>query len=202
MAADLITSTLLVNVLAKSVPAIKEVIAQSLHVKKKEIEGDADQLANAVRNKITEKAQAGEFAGSLDVAADALLDSWIVETRKALASQRKESLSEAHISFIVALVALIIGILLVFVGVVLGFTVDLKVGIVTSACSIVFGIVCGLAFKFNQQAHDRLDENAKGMNRLDSAYVASNLASQIADQDKRDKAIEELVKRVWLYSVA
>lgn len=202
MAADLITSTLLVNVLAKSVPALKEVLAQSLHVKKKAIEGDADQLANAVRIKITEEALAGEFAGSLDAAADALLDSWIVETRKALASQRKESLSAAHRSFMVALAALIIGILLVFAGVVLGFTVDLKVGIVIAACSIVSGIVCGLAFKFNQQAHDRLDEIAKGMNRLDSAYVASNLASHIAEQDKRDKAIEELVKRMWLYNVA
>ena len=201
MAADLITSTLLVNVLAKSVPAINEVLAQSLHVKKKAIEGGADQLANAVRNKITEEAQAGEFAGSLDLAADALLDSWIGETRKALASQRKASLSEARRSFTVALAALIIGIVLVFAGVVLGFTVDLKVGIVIAACSVVSGIVCGLAFIFNQRAHETLDENAKGLNRLESAYVASNLASQIADQDKRDKAIEDLVKRLWLSSV-
>jgi ABC-type multidrug transport system fused ATPase/permease subunit len=197
--ADILTVSLLAQVLAQSVPIINRVIAKSLDVKENEIEEAIDdgQFQDVVREKIIEKTQGEKTTEPPDAAADTLMTSWIVETRKVLAARRQEYLSEARISFIVALSALILGILLVFSGVILIFTVGLQAGAVTSSSSIVTGIVCALAFQFNQQAHDRLDGLAKEMNALDNVYIAISLASEISDQIKRDSAIEEVIRKIY-----
>jgi hypothetical protein len=199
VAADIATVSVLTSVLAQSVPLIKDAIADSLRLKKNEIEVavEADQLQNVVREKIIEQAQEGRIAQSVDVKADTLMSDWIVQTRNSLAAQRQESLSEVKITFIVTLSALIIGILLVFTGLILVFTTGLKIGIVTTSSSIVTGIVGGLAFKFNQQAHERLEKIDKEKEYLDFAYAATIIADKIADQDKRDSTIEELVRKFF-----
>jgi hypothetical protein len=181
----------LAEAIAKFVPPIKTAILKSLGFTENDVEEAirAPDFAEILRKRLEEEP---------DLKPDVLLSFWIERTRASVLSQRKERLAQARTSFAVAIAALILGISLVLIGIILVFTVGLPVGIVTSASSIVTDIVSGLAFTFYREANNRLDENAKEMNVLDKASIAMDFISRITDIEKKDKAIEDLAKNLYL----
>ncbi len=190
MATDILTSSvLLTQSLSVVVPAIKESIITSLGLRGRKAEEteDTSKFAEIVRESF-------ELSNAKP---DVLLLTWIVRTRNNLELQQKASLQQAGTTFIVTLIFLVLAILLVFTGVILIFTIGLQVGVVTSVSSIVSGIVSSLAFTFNKQANDRLNEYAKEMNALDKSNIAMQYISQITDSEKRDEAIVELAEKIY-----
>lgn len=115
-------------------------------------------------------------------------------TREELFDERRERRQQARITFFAALITLILAILFIFVGIVLIYTGKLQAGVITSVSSIISGIVSGLAFAFNKQANDRLDETAKELVVLERTHTALEYISYIKDVKVRDVALSDLAK--------
>lgn len=118
-------------------------------------------------------------------------------TRQELFSERREKRQQGRITFFAALIALVIALGLIFFGVILIYTGTLQAGMVTTASSIVSGIVSGLAFVFYKQANDRLDEMAKELVTLERTHTAMEyIVSYIKDEKTRDEAIRDFVRNL------
>lgn len=111
--------------------------------------------------------------------------------------QHQERLKQAHISFIVALVMLILGILLILTGVICMFVISFPAGAATSVSSIVVGSISALAFKFKKDIDNRLDIIIKDINTLEKSSIAMHYIGFITDLDAKDKAIRDLINRLY-----
>jgi hypothetical protein len=180
----------LLEALAAAAPSIKPNVLHSLGSKEGHIEDakNTDNFKEIVHEKI-------EAISNIKL--DESLIEWIEHTRADLLKQRQERLHQARITFIVALLFLILSLILVLAGIILIFTSNIQVGVITSVSNAVSGIVSGLAFTFNKQANDRLDEYSKEMNALDKSHIAMQYIAKISDIKIRDEALNDLAQKIY-----
>ena len=180
----------LLDALADAVPATKSNILTSLGVNVQ----DTVKVEETVRfNEIVHE----RIEAEPNLKINESLTETIRLTREELFNERREKRQQARITFFVALITLILAILFIFFGVVLIYTGKLQAGIVTSVSSIFSGIVSGLAFAFNKQANDRLDEMAKELIVIERTHTAMEYIFYIKDVKLRDKALSDLAKDLF-----
>lgn len=110
-------------------------------------------------------------------------------------SIRKERLSQAHKTFYVAIGILIVGIAIIFIGAGIAFANgNLGGGGITAAVGAIVNAISALAFKFNRDANQRLDQAQKDLFRIEQARTALSFSSYITDPEKRDEVIAHLIK--------
>jgi Putative DNA-binding domain len=176
------------HALANAVPAAKQNILSSLGVSTQDTGNieKPNQFDEIVHKRIEEEPSLKPNESLVET---------IKLTRQELFSERREKRQQGRITFFVALIALVLALSLIFVGVVLIYTGILQAGIVTSASSIVSGIVSGLAFVFYRQANDRLDETAKELVTLERTHTAMEyIVLYIKDEKTRDEAVRDFVR--------
>ncbi len=199
--------------LSEAVPSIQHNILASLQAEEpsdEKKEDSASHVTNDEQAAINHETAQGQIVGTYNTITfihekleenpkrdvNELLRDSIQRTRDDLTAQRKERLQQARITFVVAIVVLILAVLLVFVGVILIFTNKTQAGLVSSAASIVSGIVSGLALAFNKQTNDRLDEYARELVALEKSYTGMQFISLISDVRMKDEAIRDLAKNI------
>jgi hypothetical protein len=188
-ASSIIEEETLFNALAGVVPTAKQNILTSLGINVQ----DTVRVEETVRfNQIVHERIEAEPNLKIN---ESLLET-IRLTREELFDERRERRQQARITFFVALITLILSILFIFVGIILIYTGKLQAGVVTSVSSIISGIVSGLAFAFNKQANDRLDETAKELVVLERTHTAMEFISYIKDVKVRDEALSDLAKNI------
>lgn len=122
---------------------------------------------------------------------------WTQNVYKDLDIQRKDRLKQGKVAFTIALSSLVVGILLVFLGIFLIFAVSFSVGSATAISSIISNVVSVLAFRFNKEANDRVDNIVNELIILAKADVSMQYIYQISDAKKRDTAIKDLVRNIY-----
>jgi Putative DNA-binding domain len=188
-ALSIIEEETLFNALAGAVPTAKPNILTSLGINVQ----DTVRVEETVRfNEIVHE----RIEAEQNLKINESLSETIRLTREELFNERRERRQQARITFFAALVTLVLAILFVFIGVVLIYAGKLQAGVVTSVSSIVSGIVSGLAFAFNKQANDRLDETAKELVVLERTHTAMEYISYIKDVKLRDEALSDLAKNI------
>jgi hypothetical protein len=126
-----------------------------------------------------------------------LMNHIINSAHRQLTLQQQERRFQARSTFIVALSALILGVILIIIGVFCAFFINLSVGTVTCASSVIMDIVGVLCFRFHKEANDRYDKISQELRNLTIASTSMHyITIYISDPDKKDQAISDLIKQL------
>lgn len=108
----------------------------------------------------------------------------------------KEHTKHNHLAFIASLSLLTLGTVVICTGVIFIFFANFPWANILMFSGAVVDVVAAIIFGFNIFANHRLDQIAQELDMLGKTRTAMGYIDQIADSDKKGKAIEKLLRDI------